>query len=433
MYELNAKVLKTLAIVTLLIATVAVSVSYIRQSSSNNEQIGANVLSGLGEHVNDVNAVIILGANEQVLISLENTPQQGWVVREKAAYPANVSKLRELLLELANARILEPKTTSESRYAELGVEDIKAANAQGILVKLVGLEQPTELLIGHISAHSNGTFVRRPDARQSWLVQGQISVERDPWQWLDSSLIDFGGERIYEVVLSKAGAKSIRLYKQQTGDVNFQLADVPPSRVALGSESLNALAARLSNLIFADVLSRTGSIHPDVSHLMTAHYLTVDGLVVDVGAWQQNGKYYAQLQAKLDTEKAEQSIRVELSRAKANFIDGNTSKIQAGAARQSTGDVTEILDAVADPEQYRLHRLETLNTEVTNLNKRFDSWYFQIAPVIYSIMDRTIDDLLQPQSAPKAYIGQQSGRSRSSGTANLSVNKTVPESSAGKE
>ena len=70
--------------------------------------------------------------------------------------------MREFLLKLSDATVLEQKTSNPKLYADLGVEDVKGKDAKGILVTLEGLKQPVKLIVGNFNGGGGGgTFVRR--------------------------------------------------------------------------------------------------------------------------------------------------------------------------------------------------------------------------------------------------------------------------------
>ena len=59
-----------------------------------------------------------------------------WTVAERANYPADVSKLRKLLLALSDAKIVEEKTSNPASYAIIGVEDPTMPGAAGAEIEL---------------------------------------------------------------------------------------------------------------------------------------------------------------------------------------------------------------------------------------------------------------------------------------------------------
>ncbi|MGZ8143634.1 MAG: DUF4340 domain-containing protein, partial [Methylosarcina sp.] len=370
-------------------------VSNYRQPDSENSDEAAYALPELRRHVNDVKTVGIIASDNKPVVTLENS-EHGWTVREKEGYPADTGKLRGLLLNLADARLLQEKTAHAERYKELGVEDLKNKEAKGVLIKLEGLAGPAQLIIGNGSNHGGGTFVRRPDDNQSWLAQGQIRVDRDPVQWLDTALIDIAPDRIAEIELNKAQGKSLRLFRQEPGNGNFQLGGLPSGRELAAPDVVGGLASTMSGLKLEDVAAGKNPPQPEDNPLLKAHYRTFDGVNVEAAAWPQDGKHYASFSASLDQAAADKAIQSEQTKAKADY-----QAQQKPAEGQADDAEPPAPLAARDPAKYRQQRLDELNAEIARLNQRFQGRHFAIPDFKYANMDKTIDDVLKPLSETK--------------------------------
>jgi hypothetical protein len=77
----------------------------------------------LRDHVNDVNKVVITGADNKPTATITRAGD-GWSVAEKGGYAADTGKLREFLLKLADSKLIEQKTANKEKYATLGVVDV---------------------------------------------------------------------------------------------------------------------------------------------------------------------------------------------------------------------------------------------------------------------------------------------------------------------
>lgn len=401
MNHINSKVLLGLGTAAALAVVVAAMVSSSRQPLLESSKNAAYALPELRDHVNDVKTLNIVAAEDKALVTLQKG-DKGWSVREKGGYPANVGKLRELLLNLSDARLLEPKTVNQQRYADLAVEDISGKDAKGLLVTLDGLLKPARLIIGNDSGHGDGSFVRRPDDKQSWLASGRIALERDPAKWLEPALLDIGSERIAEIVLNKPDGNGLRVFKQQAGNSDYQVADTPAGRETAGPGLINGLASTLSGLILEDVASAQSLQLPDDSQLLKASYRRFDGVGIDVAAWRQDGKHYARFHATLDPAVAEAAIQSEQSKAQSDYEAAQTPMDEQSGQQTSTpaSSQTQPPLAVGDPAKHRQQRLDELAGEVERLNQRLQGWYFAIPAYKYANMDKSINDVLKPLPAP---------------------------------
>lgn len=398
MHHINTKVLVGLGSAALITTLAAVLLVSHRQPAGENALGGEYALPELSRQLNDVQSISLKVAEDKTAVTLVKN-DQGWVVKEKDAYPADTGKLRELLLKLADARLLEQKTANPERYATLGVTDIQAKDAKGVLIIPEGLKPPRQLIVGDFNSAGNGTFVRRSDERQSWLVKGNLSVERDPANWLDKTLVDIPTARIAEVIVTKPGNKPMRLFKNQPTDEKFQLADLPQGRELQSDTSLYEIASALSGYTLSDVASAQRIPLAEESKLLTARYVTFEGLTLDLKAWRQDDKHYAQMIAGLDQAIFDMRVQADQAKVKSEY-EAKLKPSPEDSAKPAENPAKTQPEApplaVSDPAKDRQQRLDQLKSEADSLNRRFNGWSFIIAPYKYTNLEKSMDDLLKP-------------------------------------
>lgn len=399
MNHLNSNVLTGLAVATVLAITAAVMLVHNRQPQNPSETANY-ALPGLRDHLNDVKSLAIIGADNQTLVTLSNS-DQGWTVQEKSTFWADTGKLRDILLKLADARLIEAKTANEQKYADLGVTAIEQKNAKGLLIKLEGIDNPAQLIIGNPSSHGNGSFVRHPNEKQSWLTQVQLTIEKDPAIWLDIALTDINSERIAEIVIENGKKGSLRLFREQSADANFQVANVPKGREVADPGTVNALASTLSGLNLEDVSEAKANPNPSIN----ASYRTFEGLIIDVSAWQQDDKHYVRLKVKLDEAWLEKAIQYEIDRAKKEY-EALMKDFKEASAKKDGSSVKSMKEpakpeALADSAKFRKQRIDDINKEIAQLNQRFQDRQFVIPSSKYANLDKTLDDLLKAKPQRK--------------------------------
>lgn len=391
MNHVNSKVVLGLGAAALVAIVVASLLSSHRKPAAETVQSGGYAVPALRDHVNDVTGVTVTAAENKPLLSLARG-DRGWTVKEKGGYPADSGKLRELLLKLADASLLEPKTASEQRYPELGVEDTGGKDAKGLKLSLEGLAKPEALIVGNFNSKASGTFVRRPDDKQSWLAKGNLTVDRDPTHWLDKAIADISSDRIAEVVLTGPGGKTLRVYKEHPGDTDFKVADLPAGKELSSPGAANGLASTLGDLTLQDVVPAAEAKAPaDGGQQRKASYRTFDGLKVDVTAWKDGDKHHARFTAVLEQAKAEAHVQETQAKAKTDFE----------AKRKDDPKLTPPPE-LADPAKDREQRLATLASAAADLTRRFEGWTFVIPPFKYVNMDKTMDELVKAPAAAKA-------------------------------
>jgi hypothetical protein len=161
---MNSTTLKWLAIatVTLLIVMIAVD----RTDKSDTVSGGEYLIPGLKERINEIDAIAVTGSGDTESVSIARD-SDGWRIKEKDGYPADVGKLREVLLALADARKLEQKTANPELYAQLGVEGPEAGG--GMLIEISGDNSSDDLryavIIGNVAQSKTATRAWRTTTR----------------------------------------------------------------------------------------------------------------------------------------------------------------------------------------------------------------------------------------------------------------------------
>jgi hypothetical protein len=397
---MNRKTLIGLAVAALIAIVIAVVVGHSNQPRSESAgEDSPYLVPALRDHVNDVDKVIVTGAENKPVATLTRGAN-GWSIAEKGGFAADTGKLREFLLKLADAKLIEQKTSNKDKYATLGVEDVDGKDAKSVEVELGGLGQPVKLIVGNTNAHG-GTFVRRAGETQSWLASASLAVDKKAENWLRKDLVDVPAARIAAVDITHADGKTVHVAKQAEGDTNFKPADVPKGREPGSEYTINGLASTLGALRFDDVVAAKDAMPGDKP--LKAHYVAFDGLIVDVVGWEKDGKDYAQFTASADHDRANQNIAAQQAKAKADYEAQVAAQKGAPAEGSKSDDAKADASAaappkpaaVADPAKDREQKLAALDKEVADLNARFKDWTYVLPPYKYANINKSLDDLLK--------------------------------------
>ena len=326
----------------LLSAGVAVVVFAIWLSSQRHLEratlAGDLVLPGLEQHVNAVTQVR-LRKGDGTLTTLTRD-SAGWNVAERA-WPADLSKVRKLLLDLGALNIVEEKTRLPANYPQLGVEDLTSPKASGTRVEVAAPAQSWALIVGKSSSAKSG-YVRIASAAPSLLAAPLISVDADPKGWLDRALIDLTPERVREVEERPASGPGYQLSRAKKEQSNFSVTPIPKGRELSGPGAADSIAGALSALSLDDV--RKGASAD--AQAMHATFRTFDGLELEVTGRK----------------------------------DG-THALLAARARSGAKDT---------------------EAEAQKLNARLEGWEFEIPDYKYTAIFRPLEELLKaPPEPPK--------------------------------
>jgi Domain of unknown function (DUF4340) len=367
---------------------------------------GKPLLPGLTDQINEVDSIVFAGAGNKVSATLKRGAD-GWHVVEKSGYPADLVKLREFLLKLSDATVLEPKTANPKRYADLGVEDISSTTAKGVLVTLGGLKTPLKLVIGLFNGQGgSGTFVRRDGEAQSLLASGNLLAEKDAASWIKHELIDIDPNRIKDIVLTSPDGKILHVAKDQPDDRNFKVADLPKGREVASDYVANSLGSGLANLRADDVIAAKDSPPPD--KVYKVRYVGFGGFAIDAMAWEASGKTVLQLIASNDQAQLDGDIALDQAKSKAGYetavaaakLKAVELKGDAAAIAKAAADVPKP-PAVEDPDKDRAAHEAIAAKVVEDMNRTFKGWIFVVPAYAFANYNKTMDDMLKsPQTKP---------------------------------
>jgi hypothetical protein len=218
-----------------------------------------------------------------------------WTVAERADYPADVSKLRKLLLAMADTKIVEEKTSNPANFAVIGVEDPSQPGATGAEVTVIGHDGSHSVIVG--KAVGQGNFARRSGENQSYIVQPGLSFESEPRFWIDSRLIDVAAATIQSIEVKPATGPVYTIQRQKPGDGDFGLEGAPAGRKPLDPHALAPSPTLLSSLA-ADDVSPASAI--DFTKPAQAIVTQADGNVLTLTGAVAGDKRWIQVAASKD-------------------------------------------------------------------------------------------------------------------------------------
>lgn len=283
-----------------------------REGSRPDSLGGGRVLPDLRDALNDVTEIRVQKGDGSK-VTVRRTDAE-WQVVERE-YPADASRVRQLLMNLAQLEVVEEKTSDPGNYAQLGVEDVAgASNATGSLVEAVTPQKTFALIVGKPSGGSS-SFVRVAGESRSFLAKPQLSVDADPARWVDRTIVDLPQKRIREMVVTPARGNGYTLRREKSEDTDFELVDVPKGREPVGAGALNAVPGSLASLTLDDVRRVEEKKPDDGRSRPRAIVRTFDGLELEITGREEDSQHYLTLSAKATQDEA----REEAERLSARF------------------------------------------------------------------------------------------------------------------
>lgn len=222
--------------------------------------------------------------NERIPVTIKRG-ESGWVVVEKADFPAETKMVRQLLLQLGELRKVEAKTRDVARFDRLELRDLSIEGSlANRLVLLDGAGEPLmDVLFGKrrssISGGAPMTYMRTTGDTQTWLVEGELDLRSGPVGWIDQSAVNVPRERMLEARFRRPDMKPI-VIKRQKGKDKFKILDMPADRREKSRYVTKNVVGALDFLLFEDV--RPASELTFDANLGRAEFYTRDGLRVVV-------------------------------------------------------------------------------------------------------------------------------------------------------
>jgi hypothetical protein len=268
----------------LLIAAIAVIAGGLYAATQRNRQPateGAALLPSFATEVNAVTAVTVRKGGAEPAVTLHKTGTD-WTVAQRADYPADVSKIRNLLLALRDAKIVEEKTANPAQFAAIGVADPAAAE-----VTASGTGFTHAVIVG--KPVGAGDFVRRAGENQTYSIEPAIDVEAQPRYWIDSRLLDVPVALLQSLEVKPAGGPGYSLHRLNPADNTFSLDGVPAGRKALDGHALAPGPTTVTGVTAEDVAPASTVDFGQASHLVITltdgNIITIDGTVLADKHW----------------------------------------------------------------------------------------------------------------------------------------------------
>jgi hypothetical protein len=287
---MNSGTLKFLGAATVLVAVGAVLASKSRTSSTAASTADTPVLPVLQERVNDVKSVVIESQDGTVTLARN---AGGWGLMEKNGFEADSGKVRELILAMRDARILEEKTANQARFKKLGLE---APDAEGSSSKRVTLKDEaggtiTALLVGNQRmARPSANQAPNPNVTASQqfymhtggddpavLATGELTINASPVSWLDQQFLDIGRDRIQAARVTGSDGIVVEAARASMDDTELEPLGAPDGMQPKELNGTRPFLDALSRLRFDDV-QEASAIAWDEQEVTVAEFFTEHGL-----------------------------------------------------------------------------------------------------------------------------------------------------------
>jgi hypothetical protein len=234
---------------------------------------------------NDVDSITITRTGVTTVVEKRDGV---WLLPDRGNYSANVSSIREVLIAMAEAAVVEAKTRNPDLHSRLGVDTPNAGASKGTAVRATAGDASFELIFGNV-AQQNFRYARVAGENQSWLIDQNPDIPTEPGAWLNTDIIDIDSNRIRSVSILHPDGEEISISKISEAEPDFTVADIPDGRELSYSTVANGIGGALNDLDLDDVRIRMES-----ADAVMAMFETFDNVRINVAVTtDEDGKWIA--------------------------------------------------------------------------------------------------------------------------------------------
>lgn len=266
-------------------AVVAAAVAVSMQPETTSLTTGTDpAFPELADNVNSVAKIEITSPEASFSISRDG---ESWGLDQKSGYKVAYEKVKSAIVNVSNFKLVEQKTSDPERYDRLDLlpPDSEGAKSTRIVLRdgegdvladaLVGKNNPS--LFGSGGA---GTYIRRGDEKETWLVRGQVQLGAEPNDWMVRQIVNYGKEQIRHVTITHPDGSSFSISKEKEGDKNFVVEDIPDGRKMKNPDEANPLGGVTWRMMFDDVVRAGDQEWPDENWI--GEYTTWGGVEIRI-------------------------------------------------------------------------------------------------------------------------------------------------------
>jgi hypothetical protein len=334
-----------------------------------------------------------------------------WAVLERYGYPVDRAQVRDLVVALADMRLIERKTAQPEHYGRLEVEDPDAEDAKSRLVRLEAADGTVlaEAIIGKqrhrlTGTEPSGTYLRRPGEATSWLASGGVQIGEEVTRWLDHEIVDLNSRAIERIAIEPV-AEPGYVVERDGPDGAWRLADLAEGEALKENPDFARLTGAFSDLRLEDVKPRDQLSWPAESN--RARIRTFDGLEMTVRLAKIDEAYWATFDARAleptasaeaeaasdsaepqsasESDSAEPQSAPEMAAGSAGDQESRAAPSEAAAQSSAEAAQAEGTEEVSLDEEEDVS-LEEVDPPLdpAELSRRLDKWAFQIPEHLFN-------------------------------------------------
>jgi hypothetical protein len=383
---------RAILLVVAIVAAIAAAAVVRSRTARPAEDKPALLLPAAREQLGKIARVHIKrGPTETLLEQREQEGRPAWVVASKHGYPADSERVRKMIAELLDSKVVEAKTSKPENYERIGVVEPDKPGAAGVLVDV---QDPAgaslgAVIIGNASSAPTGEdstlagpryFVRRKGEAQSWLAQGNLSVAAEPMSWVNRSPLEVDIAKVRTATITHLAEprEAVAVSKQLAADGTFKFDALPEGRQPKDEFAATRVAQAISGVVIDDVApaSSVDMSQPE----LTAVFTTFEGQTITVACASKDGARWWSFGASFEPTPAPPHPAVP----------ENADEAAKAAAEKSR----------ADAEKLHQESMAAIQKKTEELSRRLAGWVFVLPEYKVKALMVRQEELLAPPPVP---------------------------------
>ncbi len=325
------------AFVWLALGAIVTTVLAITSWSSRNDWsdarvAGAKLMPALAEAPDKV-AGLVVQQGEKTLKLARSKDGKSWSLAERASFPAELDKVRRLLVAMSESELVEAKTKVPSRYELIDLDDPTKKDAKSRLVRLTDADGKSiaEVVLGRtrmdaFGSGKVGTYVRRPGEAQTWLATGEMDPSPSLMAWVKTSILAQDASKFSKVTVKVPGEAPL-VAERKDGKVAFVDLVVPEGQKLKREDAADSLMRAAGTLDLEDVKKVDAALAGD--DVTTLDVEGADGLALSIRVRKDGGDHWLTVDATGSSDASKKVAEEIAGRTKGWAYKINPAKAEA--------------------------------------------------------------------------------------------------------
>jgi hypothetical protein len=287
-----------LAVATVLVLAVAIAAYGTQNRWSQAKVSGASLFPNLPAQSPRIARIELKQGEKSLTLARD---KEAWSLADRGGYPVKADAVRALLVKLAQAELVEGKTSNKERYAQLELEEPAGKDAKSRLVRIVDDKGApiAEAIVGKkrfdaFGASKGGTYVRKPGDAQTWLSNADLDVSLALRDWVQPGLLDLAAAKIAKLTIEVPGEEPLVIERDGTDANKHKLASIPDGKKLKEGTGIDSIVRAVGSIELEDVRKPAATAGSEAG---TARIEADGGLTVTLRLRKEGEDYWGTLEA----------------------------------------------------------------------------------------------------------------------------------------